>query len=147
MVNGYEDCNTFEQLTQHFNFWLELSGNMALGPVIKKTGCLKPCQHLQYLKSMVTIKSNWIYQLISNNAQDMISLNNSFAHGFTFGFSTTTEVLKEEIWSYPFVQYLAEVGGSLGLFLGFSFLGILDPLLNVLQSIKRKWLFGQSTFW
>ena len=76
--------------------------------------------------------------MISNNAQEMISLNNSFANGFTFGFSTTTEVLKEEIWSYPFVQYLAEVGGSLGLFLGFSFLGILDPLFNVLQSIKRK---------
>ena len=78
------------------------------------------------------------FELIGNNLQDMQTFNNSFAHGFTFGFSTTTEILKEENWSYPFVQYMAEVGGSLGLFLGFSFLGVLDPLLNVLQSIKRK---------
>ena len=53
MTNGYEDCTTLEQFTQHFNFWLGLAGNMALSPVIKKTGCLKPCQHLQYLQSMV----------------------------------------------------------------------------------------------
>ena len=78
------------------------------------------------------------FELIGNNLQDLQTFNNSFAHGFTFGFSTTMAVLKEEIWAYPFVQYMAEVGGSLGLFLGFSFLGVLDPLFNMLQSIKRK---------
>ena len=40
--------------------------------------------------------------------------------GLLFGFSSNTLVIKEEDYLYPPESFLAEIGGSLGLFLGFS---------------------------
>ena len=45
---------------------------------------------------------------------------------FGFGFPSNNMVVKEEALLYPFESFLAEVGGALGLFLGFSFLGLVD---------------------
>ena len=52
---------------------------------------------------------------------------------FSFGYSSTNVVVKEEDLIYPFQSYLAEVGGALGLFLGFSFVGLLDPSIETLK--------------
>ena len=51
-------------------------------------------------------------------------------YGFMFGFSTTTLTIKEETLLYPFQSFLAEAGGSLGLFLGFSFLNVWNLFLT-----------------
>ena len=54
----------------------------------------------------------------------------------------STVTVKKEILVYPFESLVAEVGGALGLFLGFSFLMIWDVLeivglkLNLLKKIK-----------
>ena len=42
--------------------------------------------------------------------------------GYTFGYSTNTVSVKEEAYLYPFGSLVAEFGGTLGLFVGFSFL-------------------------
>ena len=42
--------------------------------------------------------------------------------GIMFGYSSNSLTLKEETLLYPFESFLAELGGALGLFLGFSFL-------------------------
>ena len=39
---------------------------------------------------------------------------------------------------YPIESFIAEVGGSLGLFLGFSFLGFLDMLNDFLYFCFKK---------
>ena len=49
-----------------------------------------------------------------------------------FGFSSTTLTLKQETLVYPTESFIAEVGGSLGLFVGFSFLNLWDYLLTLL---------------
>ena len=46
--------------------------------------------------------------------------------GFMLSFSSNSVTVKEEAFIYPLPSFVAEVGGSLGLFLGFSFLGIWD---------------------
>ena len=62
-------------------------------------------------------------------------------YGFMFGFSTTTLTIKEETLLYPFQSFLAEAGGSLGLFLGFSFLSLwnvsLVTLIKIWKAIKK----------
>ena len=63
-------------------------------------------------------------------------------HGFMFGFSTTTLTIKEETYLYPFESFLAEAGGSLGLFLGFSFLNLwqvfVATLIQLWRTLKRR---------
>ena len=57
--------------------------------------------------------------------------------GFMFGFSSNSLTIKEEALLYPFDSFLAEFGGSLGLFLGFSFLTMWDILLSILKLVMN----------
>ena len=70
--------------------------------------------------------------------------------GYMFGFSTNVVTLKEETFLYPFTSFLGEFGGSLGLFLGFSFLTIWDFFLSFLKIIffkcQKNWFFWYSRY-
>ena len=44
-----------------------------------------------------------------------------------------------EDWVYPELSFIAEFGGSLGLFLGLSFLGLWDFFLTILKIFAVKW--------
>ena len=48
----------------------------------------------------------------------------------------TGETVMEEEYVYPLDSFIAEFGGALGLFLGFSFLMIWDLIQFGLESIK-----------
>ena len=60
-----------------------------------------------------------------------------FVWGYNYG---STEIRRErEDWVYPVVSFVAEFGGSLGLFVGFSFLTIwdcIDYLVSRSKSMK-----------
>ena len=51
-----------------------------------------------------------------------------------FSFNAPSVILSEEYLIYDSVGMIGSVGGSLGLFLGFSFLGLLSDLIDFLQS-------------
>ena len=48
-------------------------------------------------------------------------VDNTGGPGLMFGYSSNSLTIKEEALVYPFISFFAEFGGSLGLFLGFSF--------------------------
>ena len=55
-------------------------------------------------------------------------------YGVGIVFLSTEFTLEEEAYVYPFISFVAEFGGALGLFLGFSFLmvwDIIEPLVLI----------------
>ena len=49
--------------------------------------------------------------------------------------------VKEEAMLYPMNSFVAEVGGALGLFFGFSFIGLwesLQSIINFLIALKKN---------
>ena len=58
--------------------------------------------------------------------------------GLMFGYSSNSLVVKEETLIYPLQSFLAEVGGSLGLFLGFSLIGLWDSIVNIVKFLFSK---------
>ena len=58
-------------------------------------------------------------------------VDNTGSPGLMFGYSSNSLTIKEEALVYPFISFFAELGGSLGLFLGFSFLTLWDLVLKV----------------
>ena len=52
-------------------------------------------------------------------------------------FSTNMLTVMEEVYSYPFYSLLAEFGGALGLFLGFSFMTFWDLAENIIKKITK----------
>ena len=48
---------------------------------------------------------------------------------FAVSFATTEVLIQEEVYIYPLLSFLSELGGALGLFLGFSFLMFWDLIV------------------
>ena len=57
--------------------------------------------------------------------------------GFAVGYSSITRIVKEEILLYPGTSFLAEFGGAMGLFLGFSFLGMWEFCQSKIDSLLK----------
>ena len=51
-------------------------------------------------------------------------------------FASRVVVVDKEEWTFPFISFVAEFGGCLGLFLGFSFLLAWDGLMAAVGKIK-----------
>ena len=52
-----------------------------------------------------------------------------FSHfTFIYGFASTEIRVETEVWGYPTISFIADLGGSLGLFVGVSFLSAWDFL-------------------
>ena len=63
---------------------------------------------------------------------------------FSFGYSSTDMSVNEEDMLYPLPSFVAEVGGALGLFLGFSFFSLWEVFIDLSKyiescvNVKRK---------
>ena len=55
---------------------------------------------------------------------------------FALHYATTQVTRKEEVYMYPFRSFLAEFGGALGMFLGFSFLMVWDFIRWILERFR-----------
>ena len=91
--------------------------------IAKKTGCLPSCKIYEYTMEIL----------------DLINLRNGIAifEGY-FYFPGGQYWQKVYHYNYDFTSYIADVGGLVGLFLGFSMLGFYDGLKNAYKS-KRLW--------
>jgi len=78
------------------------------------SGCLYPCKYLEY-----------------RVGDERSSSMSKFGLWVVFGSLVTT--VKEEFYLYPFISLVSDFGGSLGLFVGFSFYGLWDILPTILH--------------
>ena len=99
---------------------------------------MKPCTFYQYHALKVSLRCIFldIYEFLKTieNFDD----GEYGPVGFTFGFPNSFIKVKEDKWLYPIETFIAEVGGSLGLFLGFSFLGFWDIVSDTFCYCIRK---------
>ena len=96
------------------------------------------CQILQITGRKETIPNFLNSPLWNVSFQDIIKSSGTPRTGYSFAYSTTEMNVKEEALMYPATSFVAEVGGALGLFLGFSFLGLWDMIIKIVQFIFNK---------
>ena len=101
----------FEQL-----FTILLDADMS--KITRKTGCKKPCSYKEYNFVNTNLKELSYYTF----PEDQIAF-------CLWAVSQNTHI-EEEVLVYSFESLIAELGGALGLFLGFSFMTIWDGLKN-----------------
>ena len=120
-------CTSVQQLLQFEQEHFHVSDYWEQNAIVRHTGCLTPCRYTQYnlAKDPIRIKD------------DNMSLN--------IILSSTDILTRTEKKIYSGVSFVAEFGGALGLFLGFSFLMIWDGTkaiilnLNLVKCIKRRY--------
>ena len=90
---------------------------------MERTGCKKPCSSKEYELGDMSVEP-----------EDLP------AGQMKFGLWSSTEftVIEAEVLLYPFTSLLAEFGGTLGLFLGFSFITIWDGFQALIVWLKNR---------
>ena len=110
--NNLPHCRDMEMILELEKDFFDL-GKLERKDVIEKTGCLIPCRYREYK--------------ILNDM--MKGLTTGFGIGMMF---PSTEIrLEEEEYIYPLLSFISELGGALGMFLGFSFIMIWDYMLFI----------------
>ena len=95
---------------------------MTLKKITNATKCQPPCSYTEFS--------------LAEDPFSSVEFNPKLGVDLIFGRGTIT-VAKEEL-IYPFTSFIAEVGGCLGLFLGFSFLMGLDLLKETFIKLKMR---------
>ena len=83
--------------------------------IVEMTGCLQPCIYNEY-KFAFTNPRAWPIPESESTPENQSRL-------YFWAASSKTHI-EEELLLYPFTSLLAEFGGALGLFFGFSFMAI-----------------------
>ena len=122
-------CKTLEQFLAHERKYYQLVDIVGT-ELVSLTGCLIPCTYNQYK--------------LADKAKKISALD--FILLFRFA---RNEVLEEkEAYVYGFVSFVSEFGGSLGLFLGFSFMMVweaMEPIFLVFQKqLKSSQKVGKT---
>ena len=102
---GLELCSTIDQFKMFDKKYYNLAANLKVD--IENTGCLFPCSYTRY---------------------EVGFTRKSFLGHFGFGmqFGTLTTIVRKEYYIYPLLSFISDIGGSLGLFVGFSFFMVWD---------------------
>ena len=88
--------------------------------ITRITSCMKPCKYMKYI-------------IVGDRKRTSFKSDN-----FTFSLWAVSKstVVKTEELIYPLSSLVAEFGGTLGLFLGFSFMTLWDKI-QLLEYVKR----------
>ena len=87
--------------------------------LVEYTGCLLPCQYNEF-------------KLVDT---PMNGFSNGPSLKIMFGSKNVLEETEQEM--FPFGAFVAECGGCLGLFLGFSFLMFYDMIVMMARMVKK----------
>ena len=98
-----------------------------LEDITKLTGCMKPCQYKKY-------------QFVGTGEQMPLKSDlypDSEYYAFSLWAVSTKITIRTEVLIYPPTSFVADFGGTLGLFLGFSFVALFDKIQAFGKACKR----------
>ena len=126
------NCKNVSMLHQYGIINTKLQ-EMPRNELVKASGCLMPCSFIEY--TVCLLRSGrirkWftvVFQSIQNPLKVAIQENGTSAILIPV-FDGTVEVLTEQE-AYPILSFVADVGGILGLFIGFNFLMVWGMILK-----------------
>ena len=101
------------------------------------TGCRQPCFYRKFSKvgNSDDIKS---FDNHGNNFRDNPTLSELPFLGYNLRLASSEVNVEEDYFLYDFVSLISELGGALGLFLGFSFFMITDYVAPMQNYMKKR---------
>ena len=112
-------CDKKDQIAQIEFEYITLA-DVVEAQLINMTNCFLPCSFSEY-------------RLVGSP-----SVVDPSSYGFQLSFAKTEAWEEREAFVYEFVSFVSEFGGSLGLFLGFSFYSVWDILELFLSVLYKK---------
>ena len=133
-VQGLPTCSTKSLANKYDGAYWKLAVTMDSDDVSQATNCLTPCTYLEYKVS--TLFVYLLYCNLSQLAENPVIMK--YAHYYTSicpVFASKKIQIMKEVEAYPILSLVADVGGVLGLFIGFNFLMVLDWIVLGVEKI------------
>ena len=96
-----------------------------MSKITRLTGCTKPCSYKEYNFLNTNLKDLSYYNFPDNQIAFCLWAVSQNTH------------IEEEVLVYSFESLVAELGGSLGLFLGFSFMTVWDGFEKIVICMMK----------
>ena len=136
------------QFHREYFHMLRMIKDLTTEKLISVTNCKPPCTSYKYdvverLDTSASVNSykegfGWYLQ----NIFVYITIYDIFSSGYRFVIANNEMDIEYEKYEYDFLSLIAEFGGALGLFLGFSFYMLWDVMMPFLaiaiKSFKHK---------
>ena len=124
-LTGFSVCSDYTQYHRYaaeYERFLSLEKNQLLA----ETNCIRPCDYMEYsveisVSHHLSSINVLFYQLADAPIFTLAESNMTVIHTML---SSSTIILEKEEKAFSFQSLVADVGGVLGLFIGFSFLGL-----------------------
>ena len=117
-LEEFEVCSKVKEIRKYSKIYDLLFIDTVVN-IVNRTGCPKPCHYKEYKlagKEEGSAYKNILYLLANDEV-----------------------MIEKEITSYSGLSLLADIGGSLGMFLGFSFLMVWDAAEAAILRIIHAW--------
>ena len=122
---GIPVCSDIDQYNSYTSEYDRVIG-MEKNELLATTGCLRPCKYMEY-SVMRSIKHSSkltpdvdLFQL-ADSPINTVAPNQT---NITIMFSSSSVTVEKEEKAFTFGSFVADVGGVLGLFIGFSFISL-----------------------
>ena len=112
-------CTQVDQIKKIEAEYRSLQG-LVQAEIVRKFECPLPCHYKEY--HMIGKPNH----------------GNSDKHELGFAYADLEETEAVEDFIYTFESFVSEFGGSLGLFVGFSFYLVLDPIIVFLENYETS---------
>ena len=122
-LTGFPVCSDFPQYSRYaeeYERFLSLEKNQLLA----ETGCVRPCNYMEYSVGQTFRLTPSIFELSQLADAPLYTQPETNMTLIHIMFSSSTLILEREEKAFSFQSLVADVGGVLGLFIGFSFLGL-----------------------
>ena len=102
-----DGCESQQKILAYFKEYNVLE-TVNMNTIAKESQCLTPCNYIEY---SVAGEELYKFDKVETNITElMIGVN----------YASTQLTIKEELFVYPIESFVAEIGGALGMFLGFD---------------------------
>ena len=136
-ISNIPKCSTYQQYLDFFHESTVFLNSEAKD-LLKKSNCPWPCRYMEYKVILFLLHLNVVTSLQLAGPPVYVPLSGQNMTMMTVVFATSAVLMEKEEEAFSFESLVADIGGVLGLFIGFNFLILWEFLIVLMKKVPYQ---------